>query len=125
MILIIGGAYQGKLKYAKENYKFDFIDGENCNLGDIFTAKGIYNFHKYVKRMEEPTEEFTRKLIETNQGLVVISREIGLGVVPMDKNDREYREKVGRVCTSLAQFSRKVVRVSCGIGTVIKNQEEK
>ena len=53
-------------------------------------------------------------------GYHLVSQEVGYGVVPMDAFDRKYREAVGRVCTDLASKSKKVIRVVCGIGTVIK-----
>ena len=60
------------------------------------------------------------KLIEKNPEVILISDEVGYGVVPVDAFDREYREAVGRTCTRLASFSSRVTRVVCGVGTVIK-----
>ena len=61
------------------------------------------------------------KIISRNPELVIVSQEVGYGVVPVDAFDRKYREAVGRVCTKLAAYSSKVTRVVCGIGTVIKD----
>ena len=60
-------------------------------------------------------------LLKKNYGAVVVSEEVGYGLVPVDAFEREYREAVGRICTKLASGSHKVTRVICGIGTVIKN----
>ena len=49
-----------------------------------------------------------------------ISTEIGYGVVPMDKGDREWRETVGRTCCYIAKKADEVVRVVCGVGNRIK-----
>ena len=62
-----------------------------------------------------------QKLIDGNPDIIIVSQEVGYGVVPVDAFDRKYREAVGRVCTKLAAYSRKVTRVVCGIGTVIKD----
>lgn len=62
-----------------------------------------------------------RSLQKGIRDIVVVSQEVGYGVVPMDAFDRKYREAVGRVCTGLASKSKKVTRVVCGIGTVIKD----
>ena len=67
------------------------------------------------------TEGLAGELIRKNPGILLVSDEIGYGVVPVDAFDRAYRERVGRICTELASFSKKVVRVVCGIGTVIKD----
>ena len=52
--------------------------------------------------------------------MIIVCREVGCGIVPMDAFEREYRETVGRVCTELAAMSEEVHRVLCGVGTVIK-----
>ena len=39
-----------------------------------------------------------------NPDLVLISNELGYGVVPMDVFDRNYRETTGRVCTEIASW---------------------
>ena len=53
--------------------------------------------------------------------IILVSDEVGYGVVPVDAFDRAYRERVGRICTELAAFSQKVTRVICGAGMVIKD----
>lgn len=61
------------------------------------------------------------KIQERNPDLIVISNELGYGVVPIDAFDRKYRESTGRLCTQLAAKSRQVIRVVCGLGMVIKD----
>ena len=151
MELIIGGAFQGKLEYAKAVYpEISWVDGAVCTWEELETARGVYHFEQYIRRIIEsnseagkqvkeqsgnrlmsvPQEkqihmsdinELAGKLISTNPDLVVVCDEVGYGVVPIDASDRNYRESVGRVCTKLASFSGKVHRVVCGVGTVIKN----
>ena len=57
-------------------------------------------------------------LYQKNPELVIVTDEIGCGIVPMDPFQREVREQSGRVCTALAGKARRVHRVICGIGTV-------
>ena len=54
--------------------------------------------------------------------IILISNELGYGVVPIDKFDREYRETTGRVCTRLAKKSKSVVRIICGMECVLKDE---
>lgn len=130
MMLIIGGAYQGKLEYALEltGYKKEeFLDGKTCELETIFQAKGIYGFHEYVKRYLEYSEDLNHlaeELWKRNPELVVITNELGYGVVPCDAADRRWREATGRICTKLAKKARMVTRVVCGIGMVLKNEAD-
>ena len=52
--------------------------------------------------------------------MTIVCDEVGSGVVPMEKTDRLWRERVGRTCCDLAEKADTVVRVFCGIGQVIK-----
>ena len=53
---------------------------------------------------------------------VVIATEVGGGVVPMDPVERAAREAAGRLNCLLAQRAETVVRVFCGIPTVLKGK---
>lgn len=124
MIMVIGGAYQGKASYARNLYPdIKWIDGAECGFEEIYSCEGILHFHKYIKRAMRSGMElaaFAKELTERNPDLILTSDEIGYGIVPIDPFEREYREKTGRICTELAAFSKEVHRVICGIGTVIK-----
>ena len=54
---------------------------------------------------------------------VVIATEVGGGVVPVDKDERAAREAAGRLACRLAQRAEQVVRVFCGIPTVLKGEQ--
>ena len=88
------------------------------------SLEGVLDFQEYIKKELKADKDLTRlaeELWEKNPDIILVSQEVGYGVVPMDAFDRKYREAVGRVCTDLASKSKKVIRVVCGIGTVIKN----
>ena len=51
---------------------------------------------------------------------VVACREVGCGVVPLDRADRDRREAVGRLCCDLAAQAEAVYRVNCGIAMQLK-----
>lgn len=125
MEMIIGGAFQGKSAYAKEHFPdVVWISGGAAEEEELLHADGILGFHEYIrKEMKEGREVSTlaAKLIQENPEVILVSDEVGYGVVPIDAFDRAYREAVGRVCTELAAHSSRVVRVVCGIGTVIKD----
>ena len=125
MELIIGGAFQGKSDYAKKQHpEICWKEGRDLGADEIFTASGVLNLHEFIrKEMQagQDLEGFGEELIRRNPNLILTSCEIGYGVVPVDAFDRAYREKTGRICTVRASYSRKVTRVICGIGTVIKD----
>lgn len=128
MIMIIGGAHQGKLEYAKKIFPdVNWVDGEQCEKEEIFQCEGIHHFHKYIERLlaaGEDISELAKQLKEKNPDLILVTDEIGYGIVPMDPFLREVREQTGRVCTELAADSEKVVRVVCGIPVVIKDMRK-
>ena len=100
MVLIVGGAAQGKLAFARRElgvtvWSDGIIDKENC----------LYNLHRALR--DQPDG-------------VVICDEVGCGVVPLDREDRAWREKVGRVCCRLAEKAAAVYRVTCGLGARLK-----
>lgn len=125
MEMIIGGAFQGKSAYAEKKYPDKkWILGASASEEEILSAGGILGFHEYIRREMKAGKDVSglaKMLIEKNPQVILVSDEVGYGVVPVDAFDRAYREAVGRVCTELASFSSCVVRVVCGIGTVIKH----
>ena len=125
MKMIIGGAFQGKKELAEAEYPdITWVRGEEADLETLLRAEGVLEFHEFIrKELKEGREvsDLAGKLIRNNPEIILVSDEVGYGVVPIDAFDRRYREAVGRVCTELADFSEKVTRVVCGIGTVIKN----
>ena len=125
MKMIIGGAFQGKTAFVKKKYpEVKWVDGKTADINDVFSAEGILDFNEFISRelkADNDISELAKKLINENPDVIIVSNEIGYGVVPMDAFDRKYRETVGRICTKLAFFSSQVTRVVCGIGTVIKD----
>lgn len=127
MKLIIGGAFQGKKEYVKEHFSLSdkqMIDGKDAGYEDIFHCTCLYHFHEWVKKGLEQgldLENLAEQIQERNPDLIVISNELGYGVVPINAFDRKYREGTGRLCTQLAAGSQQVIRVVCGLGMVIKN----
>lgn len=126
MELIIGGAYQGKRAYANNLYTIStstYLDGETCAF-ELKRVTGMYHLHRFIYRLLKEGKDPMRtceQLIEKNPHIIFISDEIGYGIVAMDAFDRIYRETCGRVCCMLAQKAKRVHRVVCGIGSVIKD----
>ena len=48
--------------------------------------------------------------------------EIGCGVVPIEPNDENWREAVGRLCCALAEQADAVIRVWAGVPRFIKGE---
>ena len=76
---------------------------------------------------EQKIAESMRRLIDTlcNAGkpIVLVSNEVGTGIVPQNKLARHYRDLVGSVNQAVAQTAGKVVWMVAGIPVVVKPPE--
>lgn len=126
MNLIIGGAYQGKTEYAMAKFilkKEEVVSGKTASVSEIIRARAIKDFQIFIKKILLDGENITlviEKIIAENPELIIITDEIGNGIVPIDKEERKWREETGRACTIIAKKSETVTRVYCGIPTLIK-----
>lgn len=116
MILIIGGAYQGKLTWAAAQYGLTSHDVWDLAQADAVPGRRCY-FHleALTKRCREP-----ERYLHDFKDAVVIAREIGSGVVPVDAEERCWRERHGAFLKQLAAQADCVVRIFCGIAEVLK-----
>lgn len=125
MELVIGGAYQGKWEYAKKKFpQIDWVDGESCTLEELLRAGGVNGFHNFLGRQIDQgadVQNLAELIFEKNPDLIIVSDEVGYGVVPADARDRAFREAVGRVCCKLAEKAERVYRIVCGNAMVIKD----
>ena len=125
MIMITGGAYQGKRDAAKRLFGLtdgDILDGGSCDISGIENARCIRNYELVVKRLMEQGKD-PLKYAEELDCDVIVMNEIGCGIIPLEKSEREWREMTGRAGCIIAGRSEAVYRVCCGIVTVIKGEE--
>ncbi len=114
MILVIGGLASGKREYVKKEFGCSDSD---ISDGVLDSKPVIYNLQNLVSRAPDSIEALLPDLLVKK---VVICNETGSGVVPVDKGERMAREATGRLCVALAEKAEKVIRLCCGIPTVIK-----
>lgn len=127
MKLVIGGYAQGKLQYVLHQYNVTTTMIYDARLPENSSQQGIIivinHFHDWVRaRLSDggnPAEEIFQ-FVDQYPDCVIISNEIGNGIVPMDAFERTYREQTGRILVALAARAEEVERVICGIGQKIK-----
>lgn len=145
MRLVIGGRAQGKLAYVKGQYpKAHVINGadalentawqelredENALEGQTAGGALIWNhFHEFVRaglsegKNPEELWKLTKQRMEEAPELVILCDEIGNGIVPMEKEERTWREETGRLLCRIAAEAESVERVFCGIPSCIKRR---
>ena len=124
MIFIIGGAYQGKLTYAKAAF--------HLSSEDIFTCNGTEI--DFRKRCIRSIEEFTYACVQANidtaayfaahraewENSILICRDIFCGVVPLGADNRAWRQTTGVLCRYLAAEANQVSRIFCGLEQRLK-----
>ncbi|MBR4906671.1 MAG: bifunctional adenosylcobinamide kinase/adenosylcobinamide-phosphate guanylyltransferase [Clostridia bacterium] len=111
MVLILGGAGAGKKEYARS---LGFTDADFST--DVSDGKPVlYDLETIVRDVDVPFDALLKKKL-------ILCREVGSGVIPLDRSEREWREAVGRLCCALAKEATAVVRVVCGIPTVLKGK---
>lgn len=98
MIFVTGGCFQGKQQWVLQNCQvqpFRVADGAVCSMEAIKSAGVLDHFHLLVRRWMQagkiPADE-TEKILSDNPDIVIITDEIGSGIVPLDVKEREWRK---------------------------------
>lgn len=118
MILIIGGAYQGKLEYAKNT--LGVTDVYTCTGGEIDFSKGcIYRIEEFARVHPDPVGYFEANR-EAWRDSVLICQDVFCGVVPLEAEDRAWRQRTGRLCQYLSKEAAQVSRIFCGLEQRLK-----
>lgn len=126
MEVYIGGRGQGKLDFVcseKKWKKEEILDGSSISFSELCSCKGVNQFHLFIKRQltenRDPLE-MLEKLAEANPNIVIICDEIGYGIVPANRQERDYREAVGRAMCLAVKKADKVVRIIAGLPCRLK-----
>lgn len=130
MIVVTGGAYQGKLEFARSicRKKEPMIaEGETASDKELEQADIVAHFHLYIKRQmehgckeQERLEQQVQELLLKNPNVILEINQLGCGIVPMDALERSYRELTGRISCKLAEQAEEVYLVHCGIARKLK-----
>lgn len=150
MEIYVGGRSQGKLGYvlSKKGYGMENVldgssiipDGQSIagfgnNFGQnnticwnsIFEKNNNYkiinHFHEFTRNYAKTPDvlyNFTDRIIKERNDIIIISDQVGGGVIPVDEYERQWRELTGRIMCRLAAGADHVERIICGIGQVIK-----
>ncbi len=124
MILILGGAYQGKLDYAKAAFNLSDSDIFTCTGMEIdFSQRCIYALEEFTLACTmqgiDPIDYFRRNRAQW-QECILICQDIFCGVVPMGADMRAWRHSTGQLCKYLAGEARQVSRIFCGLEQRLK-----
>lgn len=134
MDLIIGGVCQGKGDFVKERYRLEEADICYCRYRDEegqllfeggidFTKGAIHGLEHFIRWCLYngiEAKDYLEKNKETWQKKVLICTDLSSGIVPLEKELREWREMVGRTMVYLGKEAEEVTRLFCGIPQRLK-----
>ena len=124
MVLIIGGAYQGKLDFAKTAFTLSEDEIFTCGSSEIdFSKRCINRVEEFtlacVQSGVDPSEYFKAHRDDWKNS-VLICEDIFCGVVPMGAEMRAWRQATGRLCQYLSREAAAVSRIFCGLEQKLK-----
>ncbi len=115
MDLVIGGAFQGKLTWALREYGLTMADVCDLAEGQPVAGMKCYTHLEALSRRGEVTP-----YLPLFENAVVICREVNGGIVPMDGEERAWRERHGVLLQQMSRRAQRVTRVFCGLTEELK-----
>ncbi|MCR5136814.1 MAG: bifunctional adenosylcobinamide kinase/adenosylcobinamide-phosphate guanylyltransferase [Oscillospiraceae bacterium] len=107
MIFVTGPLYAGKGEYIRKALGLS---------DDEFRQQA-------VRDVQDLAEGDLCKLADSlAENRIVIATEIGGGIIPLDREERQHRERAGRLACLLAERADTVIRVCCGLPQLLKGQ---
>lgn len=132
MILVIGGYASGKCVWARsrgfgepvEAVSFaEALRGYADGSGKECPWEGAALLHVHELAHDQELSHNVDQLAEAlSKAGLVTTTEVGCGIVPLDAQQRAWRERAGRLNEALAARADTVVRMVCGIPTVLKGE---
>jgi len=95
------------------------IDCMTVWIGNLMHRHGD-NYDTFNNFLE--VDEFLEKLKERPFNTIIVTNEVGDGIVPDNKMARDFRDIAGRLNQSIAAIADNVVLTVCGIPTAIKGR---
>lgn len=124
MVFFFGGAYQGKLDFARKEFSLPDTDIYTCSDGCIdFSKKCVDSIEQFTlactKSGVDPVAYFdSNKALWENS--ILICRDLSCGVVPMGADMRLWQRLNGKLCQYLSANASRVSRIFCGLEQRLK-----
>lgn len=120
MILIIGGAYQGKLDFVKDAFGITDENVFACGAGEIdFSKRCIYKIEEFTYGYPDPVGYFKAHREQWKDSILIL-QDVFCGVVPLGAENRTWRQNTGRLAQYLSKEAAQVSRIFCGLEQRLK-----
>ena len=117
MILVVGGIASGKRTYARS---LGFADSDMSEELSS-SCPVLLDAQELVRSEDADAASLVDTLAATKQ--VVLCQEVGSGIVPISRGERDWRDRVGALSKNLAERADAVVRMVSGIPQVLKGAD--
>lgn len=135
MHFVTGGAYNGKRKWVKANYsdtrwvsayeKMPLPEDFSSYKDNFVVLEGLEYFVQVSSYSREEWRRYFNSCLEweaaaPSRQVIIIGTDISKGIVPMEKENRTWRDMTGWVYQDLAAICDKVDVIWYGINQTIK-----
>lgn len=120
MVLIIGGRAAGKRMIARKRFG---LAAQMVSPEEALATPCVDQFHEIIRQLlqrKADVGEYVETLLSQNPDVIVLCDEVGMGIVPLSREERAWREAVGKACCQMAAQARQVIRVVCGLEQQLK-----
>lgn len=120
MIFIIGGACQGKLDFAKQQFRLQDGDIFSCTDSTLdLSKKCICAMEEFARHHPDPVGYLQAERASWRDSIFIME-DIFCGIVPMGAENRAWRQRCGRLSQYLAGEADRVSRIFCGLELRLK-----
>ncbi|WP_102693126.1 bifunctional adenosylcobinamide kinase/adenosylcobinamide-phosphate guanylyltransferase [Rummeliibacillus pycnus] len=132
MHVFIGGAFNGKHEYVRRWLKEKELIDVEWYIGQLpreptsktVVVTGLENMIKPLLEQDELSLSTTiveqLQLLAKKHQIIIIATEMGRGIVPINPQDRQLRDTLGRLYQQLFAVSDHVTRIWYGLAEEIK-----
>lgn len=99
------------------------VDADGILLDCMTVWLGNVLHHEGEDGFTKRRDEFLAALGKCSRKLIIVSNELGQGIVPADAQTRRFRDLAGWLNQDIARAADAVVLVSCGLPLVLKGGE--
>ena len=80
----------------------------------------MHSFAKDERKLKKEVEDFLKVLKVAKCNVIIVTNEVGCGIVPINALARAYVDKLGFLNQRLAEISDEVILMTCGLPQIIK-----
>jgi adenosylcobinamide kinase/adenosylcobinamide-phosphate guanylyltransferase len=96
-------------------------DKNHCLLVDCLTLWVSNLLHsEKAEHWQQEKEHLLKTLPELNAHIILVSNEVGSGIIPLGEITRQYVDEIGWLHQNLAKLSQRVTLITAGLPAVLK-----